>query len=127
VRCSLFEVARIFRINDVSGVGCRLTRVCSCIVQAYVHLHAYMCMYACNVCIYLIYGLFNDALNRSEYAESSNMMINEENEKRYKRRRSWPNLRYCSGIFLEGLRKTAKNLNVRLHIYTYVCIKSGTF
>jgi hypothetical protein len=33
------------------------------------------------------------------------------NWKRRGRKRSWPNLRYCHGIYLEGLRKTTKNLS----------------
>jgi hypothetical protein len=30
----------------------------------------------------------------------------------YLRKRSWPNLRYCYGIFLEGLRKATKNVRI---------------
>jgi hypothetical protein len=33
------------------------------------------------------------------------------NRKRYGRKRLWPNLRYHPGIFLEGSKKTTKNLS----------------
>jgi hypothetical protein len=32
------------------------------------------------------------------------------NWKRYERKRSWPNLRYCPGIYVVELRKIIKNL-----------------
>jgi hypothetical protein len=33
------------------------------------------------------------------------------NWKECERKRSWANLKFCRGIFLEGLKKTTKNLN----------------
>jgi hypothetical protein len=33
------------------------------------------------------------------------------NSKGYGKKRSWPNLRYCPGICLDGLRKTTKKLS----------------
>jgi hypothetical protein len=38
------------------------------------------------------------------------MSVSNEFERMWKKR-SWPNLRYYSGICLEGLRKTTKNLS----------------
>jgi hypothetical protein len=34
------------------------------------------------------------------------------NWKECERKRLWPNLSYCPGIFLEGLGKTTKNLTI---------------
>jgi hypothetical protein len=54
-----------------------------------------------------IYGLFNDAVSSSGYTESSAKIWNES-----ERMRSQPTFRH-PGIYLEGPRKTSKNLSGR--------------
>lgn len=65
-----------------------------------------------NICLLLkllIYGLFNDAINRSYYTASNNKMTVELQSTC--RRRLWSQLTYAFGIWLGGIRKTKSNLS----------------
>jgi len=57
----------------------------------------------------LIYGLFNDVINRSYYTASNNRMAVELQSKC--RKRLWPQLMYALGIWLGGIWKTKSNLS----------------
>lgn len=57
-----------------------------------------------------IYILFNDFFSSLNCIASNERMI--VNWNGCGRKQSWPKLKYCSGIFLETLRKTMKNLIV---------------
>jgi hypothetical protein len=59
------------------------------------------------ICLFM-FGLFNDAVSSSDYIASNDRIMN---WKVYGRKRSWPNLRYYSGICLEELRKTTNTLS----------------
>lgn len=61
----------------------------------------------------LIYGLFNDAINRSYYKASNNRMAVELQS--MCRKRLWPQLMYALGIWLGGIRKTKPNLSRDRH------------
>jgi hypothetical protein len=59
--------------------------------------------------IYISLWFINDAVSILDYIPSNDAIILM-NWKEYGRRRSWPKLRQYRGIYLEGLRKTTKNI-----------------
>jgi hypothetical protein len=64
----------------------------------------------------LIFRAFNDTFNSSDYITSNNTE-RVKNWKWCERKRSWPILRYYSGICLEGMRIT-RNTVLRAEIWT---------
>jgi hypothetical protein len=54
----------------------------------------------------IVCGILNDHHNSSDYTASNDTMINDYG---YGRKWSWPNLRSCPGICLDGLRKITEN------------------
>jgi hypothetical protein len=53
--------------------------------------------------------LFNDVFITSDYTVSNERMIANNELKRMWKEQVWPNLRFSSGIWLEGLWKTMRN------------------
>jgi hypothetical protein len=58
---------------------------------------------------FFICSLFNDVASSSDFTVSNDMILM--NWKGYRRKQSWPNLRYYPGICMLGQRKTTKNVS----------------
>jgi hypothetical protein len=58
--------------------------------------------------LFILFSLFNDAVSNTSYIVL-NDWITVNNKSDWIWKESWPNLRYCLGIYLEGWKETMTN------------------